>query len=380
MPKHILYTLFTAEAWGFSGSQRFVQDITTKVDCLKPSGSGCTFPFYSNMDFQHLNPANIQAIIEAGQVGNLGSATSGTAPTLYAHIDNTQASSSTALLNQVVQVGETLGNATGAPNTAGTIQAANSDGTQRGLPPSSAMSFLKALPNIPTVVVTDYQKEMSRLTSSDLDDSWDPTKTVNSIQQAASVISRTVWLQAQGVNNATMTVAQQQAIGSIQVNGQLVADLLYCLTQNYSCPLVDSYLNGKASDLESLSHESSSCFEQCLMCSFLLSLVTASPNPPTRLPHYTGTLYSQSQPFPIFAWSFLANMTSVKNTTSPARVIGCSSKPGVVQCAPNEYCVGDQCILTMTRYHDAYGVGIAMAEDTSYYIKDASKPVWVEAS
>src|SRR5690348_9394723 len=38
-------------------------------------------------------------------------------------------------------------------------------------------------------------------------------------------------------------------------------------------------------------------------------LVTASPSPPARLPHYSGTLYSQSQPFPIFAWSFLANMT-----------------------------------------------------------------------
>jgi len=252
MPKHILYTLFTAEAWGFSGSQRFVQDISTKVDCLRPNGAGCTFPFYSNMDFQRLNPANIQAIIEAGQVGNLGPANPGAVSALYAHIDNTQASASTALLNQFVQVGTTLGNVTASPNTAGTIQAANSDGTQRGLPPSSAMSFLKSQPQIPTVVVTDYQKEMSLLTSSDLDDSWDPVKTVASIQQAASVISKTVWLQAQGVNDANMTVAQQQAIGSIQVNGQLVSDLLYCLTQNYSCPLVDSYLNGKASDAASL--------------------------------------------------------------------------------------------------------------------------------
>ncbi|GJJ79156.1 nicastrin [Entomortierella parvispora] len=352
MPNHILYTLFTAEAWGFSGSQRFVQDISTTIDCLKPNGASCTYPFYSDLDFERINPANIHAIIEAGQVGSLGPATPGTGsgPTLYAHIDNTQAAASTALLDQIVQVGSTVGNVTAAPNSTGTIQAANSDGVQRGLPPSSSMSFLKAQPQIPTVVVTDYQKEMSLLTSSDLDDSWDPVKTVNSIQLAASIISKTAWLQAQGVNNATMTPAQQQAIGSIQINGQLVSDLLYCLTQNYSCPLVNSYLN-----------------------------VTASPNPPTRLPHYTGTLYSQSQPFPIFAWSFLANMTRVQNATSPP-VTGCSSNPLVVQCASDQYCVGDQCILTMTRYHDAFGVGIAMAEDNSYYIKDASKPVWVEAT
>jgi nicastrin len=255
MQKHILYTLFTGEAWGFAGSQRFVQDITTNVACIKPSttGAGCAFPFFADMDFQRLNPANIQAIIEVGQVGSLGSSTTaGVNQTLFAHIDYTQAAASTALLNQVIQVGLTTGNGTAAPSPGmtGVIQPANMDGVQRGLPPSSSMSFLQARPQIPTVVVTDYQKQMSPLTNSDLDDSWDPVKTVSSIQLAASVISRTVWLQAQGVDNATMTPAQQLAIGSIQINSQLVYDLLYCLTQNYSCPLVNSYLNGK--DFESM--------------------------------------------------------------------------------------------------------------------------------
>ncbi|KAG0049062.1 hypothetical protein BGZ83_006069 [Gryganskiella cystojenkinii] len=351
MQKHIIYTLFTAEAWGFSGSQRFVQDISTPLNCLKPatSGPGCSFPFFANLDFQRINPANIKAIIEAGQVGGLGSAT-GTSPTLYAHIDSSQAPVSGPLLSQVLIAGGI--NTTGTPGaTTSPVEAANKDGIQRGLPPSSAMSFLKSQPQIATVVLTDYQKQMNPLTSSDLDDSYDPVQTANSVQLAATAISRTVWLQAQGIDDASLlTPQQQQAMGSIQINSQLVSDLLYCLTQNYSCPLVNSYLN-----------------------------VTSSPSPPTRLPHHTGTLYSQSQPFPIFAWSFLANMTSVKNTTAP-RATGCSSNPSVVQCNPNEYCVGNQCIVTMTRYHDAFGVGIAMAEDTSYYIKDASKPVWVEAT
>lgn len=244
MPNHILYTLFTAEAWGFSGSQRFVQDISTPINCIKPatSGAGCAFPFYANMDFQRINPANIHAIIEAGQVGSLGTA-AGTNPVFYGHIDNAQTSQSTPLLNQLIQAG----NSTSALNiTAGTVQAASADGVQRGLPPSSAMSFLQSYPQIPTVVLTDFQKQMSPLTSSDLDDSYDPILTVNSIQQAASAISKTVWMQAQGISDSTlMTVQQQQAIGSIQVNGQLVSDLLYCLTQNYSCPLVNGYLNGK---------------------------------------------------------------------------------------------------------------------------------------
>ncbi|KAG0365842.1 hypothetical protein BGZ54_006151 [Gamsiella multidivaricata] len=353
MQKHILYTLFTAEAWGLSGSQRFVQDISNPVNCIKPptSGSGCAYPFYSDLDFQRLNPANIDSILEAGQVGSIR-LPSGTAPSLYAHIDNVQGATSESLLKQVVQAGSSAGNSTGTSPVI-SVQAASSDGSQRGLPPSSAMAFLKSRGNIPAVVVTDYQKQMSQLTSQDLDDSWDPVNTVQTIQQAATVISRTAWLQAQGVSDASlMSPAQQQAIGSIQVDGQLVQDLLQCLAKNYSCPLIDGYLN-----------------------------VTASPTPPTRLPHYTGTLYSQSQPFPIFAWSFLANMTSVKNANSTAsRVTGCSSRPGAVQCKANEFCVGDQCITTLTRYHDAFGTGIAMAEDNSYYIKDASKPTWTEST
>ncbi|KAF9959462.1 hypothetical protein BGZ65_000383, partial [Modicella reniformis] len=353
MPKHILYTLFSAEAWGFSGSQRFVQDISNPVNCVKPParGSGCSYPFHADLDFTRINPANIDMILETGQVGAINPS-SGSGPSLYAHIDSLQPSASEMLLRQVIQLGSSTSNSSGEAKMV-PVQAANADGVQRGLPPSSAMSFLKARGNIPVVVLTDYQKQMSPLTSQDMDDSWDPVNTVNAIQQAASVISRTTWLQAQGVSDpAAMTPAQQQAITSIQVDTQLVKDLLYCLSRNYSCPLVDKYLN-----------------------------VTASPFLPTRLPHYSGTVYSQSQPFPIFAWSFLANMTDVKNLTSTTPpTTGCSSRSAVVKCSEDEFCVGDQCIRSLTRYHDAYGVGIGMAEDSSYFVKDASKPTWTEST
>lgn len=355
MSKHIVYTLFTGEAWGFSGSQRFVQDITSSpIQCEKPptSGTGCAYPFYSDLEFQRLNPAKIEAILEVGQIAGMGG--TGGNPTLYAHVDNIQESASTTLLNQILQIGANGSTTIPPAPTAGIpVQAASSDDVKRGLPPSSSMSFLKSRGNIPTVVLTDFQKQMSALTNHDQDDSGNTPNTINLIQQAASVISKTAWLQAQGVtDSAAMTPAQTEAIASIQIDAGLVQDLLGCLTLNYSCPLVDRYLN-----------------------------VTASPTPPARLPHYSGTLYSQSQPFPIFAWSFLANMTSVKNTTSPApRVTGCSSNPATVQCAPKEYCVGDQCIVSLTRYHDAYGVGIAMNSKAEYYIKDASKPAWTEST
>ena len=243
MSKHIVYTLFTGEAWGFSGSQRFVLDITSSpIQCEKPptSGSGCAYPFYSDLEFQRLNPAKIEAILEVGQIAGMGG--SGGSPTLYAHIDNIQESASTTLLNQIVQIGANGGNS---------VQAASSDGVKRGLPPSSSMSFLKSRGNIPTVVLTDFQKQMSALTNHDQDDSWNTPNTVNLIQQAASVISKTAWLQAQGVSDsAAMTPAQTEAIASIQVDAGLVQDLLGCLSLNYSCPLVDRYLNGRFSYLQ----------------------------------------------------------------------------------------------------------------------------------
>ncbi|KAG0011935.1 hypothetical protein BGZ80_000321, partial [Entomortierella chlamydospora] len=243
--------MFTGEAWGFSGSQRFVQDISNTVNCIKPpaSGQGCSFPYYANLEFERINAANIDSILEVGQVGGIRAPAGGT-PTLYAHIDNIQPSVSSALQNLVVQAGGSLGNTTGTANSAVPVQAANSDGDQRGLPPSSSMSFLAYRGTIPAVVLTDYQDQMSSYTSQGLDDTWDPVNTINAIQQAASVISKTAWLQAQGVSDATAT----------------------------------------------------------------------------------------------------------------------------------ESCVGDVCINSLTNYHDAFGVGIAMAEDNTYYIKDASKPTWTEST
>lgn len=248
MSKHIVYTLFTGEAWGFSGSQRFVQDITSSpIQCEKPptSGTGCAYPFYSDLEFQRLNPAKIEAILEVGQIAGMGG--TGGNPTLYAHVDNIQESASTTLLNQILQIGANGSTTIPPAPTAGIpVQAASSDDVKRGLPPSSSMSFLKSRGNIPTVVLTDFQKQMSALTNHDQDDSGNTPNTINLIQQAASVISKTAWLQAQGVtDSAAMTPAQTEAIASIQIDAGLVQDLLGCLTLNYSCPLVDRYLNGK---------------------------------------------------------------------------------------------------------------------------------------
>ncbi|KAG0232971.1 hypothetical protein BGW42_007784 [Actinomortierella wolfii] len=378
MQRHIVYALFSSEAWGFGGSQRFVRDISAPIQCKKPpepGSTGCLYPFYSSLDFTRIQLSNIDRVFEVSQVGLIGQPDN--APH-YLHIHNTaqQQTLTQPIIQQMMQMSRlTVSNGTAtlppAPSQEAVL-AANSDGVQRGLPPTSAMAFLGAKDDIPTVVMTGYQKAMSPLTSQDTDDMWDPVTTVDAIQRAANVLARTTWLQAQGIEldatNSTLTPEQLQGLAQVSVDRQIVHDLMTCLTRNYSCPLVDRLLN-----------------------------VTASPTPPTRLPHYTGTLYSQSQPFPIFAWSYLANVTAAppanpsdgstppqvpttpSNTTSSGQV-GCGTRSASVKCAPGEYCVGDQCILSMTRYHDAYGMGIAMNEENDYYIEDTTKPAWVEST
>ncbi|KAG0266712.1 hypothetical protein DFQ27_009488 [Actinomortierella ambigua] len=364
MQKHIVYSLFSGEAWGFGGSQRFVKDISAPIDCIKPPAAGttgCLYPFFSSLDFSRIQLSNIDRVYEVSQVGLIGQPADA-AHYLHVHNSAQQQTVTQPLVQQMIQLNHfDISNGTAAP-TYPALLAANADGVHRGLPPTSAASFLGAKDDIPTVVMTGYQKTMSSLTSQDTDDLWDPVTTVNAIQRAANVLARTTWLQAQGVQegaNTMLSPSQQQGLAQIAVDRQLVQDLLTCMTSNYSCPLVDRLLN-----------------------------VTASPTPPSRLPHYSGTLYSQSQPFPIFVWSFLANATAAApeapaNATtppSPSGQVGCSSKPGVVRCSAGEYCVADRCIVTMTRYHDAYGLGISMNQDNDYFIEDASKPVWVEST
>ncbi|CAG8714639.1 6152_t:CDS:2, partial [Racocetra fulgida] len=75
LPKHILYTLFNGEAWGFAGSSRFVADITQFNCQVKgsakgcPFKNGCGFPCKQDLDFTRINFANIESIFEFNQIG-----------------------------------------------------------------------------------------------------------------------------------------------------------------------------------------------------------------------------------------------------------------------------------------------------------------------
>jgi nicastrin len=157
-PKHIMYTAFTAESWGFAGSQRFVHDISTPFECqynaskatkgCPYTNGGCTVPCVRDLDFTRINFDKIDSIFEISQVAT-------PKQTYYAHVDN----SGDPVASKII---ERLSAVSAAANGSSFIQAAFADGSNRRLPPSSSMAFLEKNRKIPAVVLGDYKDNLNR--------------------------------------------------------------------------------------------------------------------------------------------------------------------------------------------------------------------------
>ncbi|KAI9264906.1 Nicastrin-domain-containing protein [Phascolomyces articulosus] len=335
LPKHILYTLFSAESWGYAGSQRFVQDISQPFTCTNasravkcPYGSSapCTNPCVSTLDFKRINFDQIDSIIELGPISS-ASINGG----YWAHVDDIQTSESLVTMLQQQPSGATTSNTTTV-----SIHPAYQDSVQRRLPPgSSTMSFLKQKRNIPSVMITDFQKELGSLYNSDLDDDIEGVD-LSSMCQLATSTAKTAYLQAQG----NTSVADQ-----IAANCTLVSSLMDCLVSNFSCSFMQNYFN--VSGITRTSHYSS---------------VFSFRNP-------------QPQLLPRFVFSFLADVTRRQQVQNPTTCIT------IQDCNTGEYCIKQQCIQSFTNYHEAYGTGLAYDESTGKVrVIDPTKPTWTEST
>ncbi|KAI9323739.1 Nicastrin-domain-containing protein [Dichotomocladium elegans] len=319
LSKHVVYSLFAAESWGFAGSQRFVQDISSPFLCTNASrafacpyaNASCSNPCVHTLDFTRVNLDKIETIIEFGSVGDA----SGSG--YWAHVDN------------IAQSGSLVNNFTQSSN--GLIKPAYQDGVQRKLPPSSAMSFLAKKRDIRAIVLTDYQTNMGSLYNSDVDSANDMGKIVQSVCQLATVTARTVWFEAQGSN-----------MDQITANCTLIASLMDCLVSNFSCSFMQSYFS--VSGISSISHYAS---------------VFNFGNP-------------QPQLIPRFVFSFLADITSASKQGS------CQT---VQDCGLGEYCIKQKCIRSFTAYHDAYGTGLQFDEAIGKLkVVDPTKSTWTEST
>ncbi|KAG2226839.1 hypothetical protein INT45_005804 [Circinella minor] len=332
LPKHILYTAFSAESWGYAGSQRFVQDISQPFTCTNesravtcPYGSNapCTNPCVRTLDFKRINFDQIDSIIE---LGSISMTTNGE---YWAHVDDIKTSESLVASLQQQQ------NTINSNASIFSIHPAYEDNVQRKLPPgSSTMSFLKQKQNIPAVVITDFQKELGSLYNSDLDDTLKGLD-LSSICQLATTTAKTTYLQAQG----NTSVAEQ-----ITANCTLVESLMDCLVSNFSCSFMQNYFN--VSGITRISHYSS---------------IFSFRNP-------------QPQLLPRFVFTFLADVTSRSSPTL-------SSCATIQDCNQGEYCIKKQCVQTFTNYHDAYGTGLKYDESSGkVLIIDSTKSTWTEST
>ncbi|RUS15404.1 hypothetical protein BC938DRAFT_476954 [Jimgerdemannia flammicorona] len=158
-PKHIIYTLFTAEAWGHAGSQRFVSDVYQNPTCANTTGNycpytapACSYPCLRDLDFTRINFDAIESVWELNSVAQ-SSAPSSPQPSFFAHFDDTTLPGNNRLLQLLVNV-------SGGQQYA--IQAAAADGVDRKLPPSTVQAFLQKKRSIPAVVISDFQKQLGK--------------------------------------------------------------------------------------------------------------------------------------------------------------------------------------------------------------------------
>ncbi|CAG8478267.1 10222_t:CDS:10 [Cetraspora pellucida] len=200
LPKHILYTLFDGEAWGFAGSSRFVADITQFNCQIKGSAKGCPFkggcgfPCKQDLDFTRINFTNIESIFEFSQVGMN---TKG----FYVHVDS-NSTVNVDLINKMNNISATINNGSAF------VQAASANGINNKLPPSSSMAFLEKNRSLAAVVLGDFQYNLTN----EYDDAFNvpDDSIVDSICSIANVTAQTVWLQAQGPNYSNISISYGQ--------------------------------------------------------------------------------------------------------------------------------------------------------------------------
>ncbi|RIA98281.1 Nicastrin-domain-containing protein [Glomus cerebriforme] len=338
-PKHILFTLFAGESWGFLGSQRFVKNIFEPFNCIqnntKPTTScgintgnfgGCSFPCFRDLDFKRINFNNIDSIFELSSVSNGQTGVQGL--NYFVHVDDENNVGNQVLIQglRALAVGGT------------SVKSASEDGVFRKLPPSSSMAFLEKNRNIPAVVISDFQANLTNY-NSEYDDGngltdADFSRITTSICSIANVTSQAIWLHAQNLLNP----ANPAANVPITVNCTLVRELLGCLTINGTCSLFDAF----------------------------------SDNNDKRISHYTG-VFDPTSPalLPLFHYNVLGSINA--NLTSNR---GCQDDG---DCQFGEICANLNCTNSFTRFHHSYGVGLEFNEKGEAVVVDPEKATWVES-
>eukprot|EP00732_Lithocolla_globosa_P001917 Lithocolla_globosa_v1_NODE_1100_length_2870_cov_54.217052.p1 type:complete len:689 gc:universal NODE_1100_length_2870_cov_54.217052:777-2843(+) len=344
--KQVVFALFDAEAWGFTGSKRFVHDlIHFKCETYSKSGKSCEKPLKSSLNFQDLKFSNIESIFELSQVAGLGFTHDEDFQengVLFGHVDSLS-SENTFLLDLLRNESLFLSQ----QYNSSFFQSTPNNNLR--LPPSSTMAFLKQR-EIPHVVINDFTTQYTNpYYYSSLDNSLLLTPTNLQIMcDLSTILARSILRQASDEG-----ALSREVVESVVANCSLVHELAECLLANFSCPLVANYLG------------------------------TTSRIQPT---HYTGVfrdgLFSALTKF---AHDFMKDKTSkpVFCEKKKKRQGGKKRDKETVDeddCMDNE-CIEGRCRVSQTHYHDAVSPGFERINGDSYLfeIVDESQPVYTES-
>ena len=354
--KTVVFALFDAENWGAAGSARFVQDISaTTFQCLASSHSSCPFkspacgnPCMQELDFRKINFNNIASIIEfdvGGLLYSSNSSASSPITNLYMHIDQ-QSPQVTALLSSFASTAQSIS----ATNTSFTPAFLGS-GSNNGLPPSSAMSFL-AKKNIPTVLIADYKTQFSNpFYNSEYDDGigWGDDQ-ITQLCRVSNAASKSIasLLVGEGSNNSSSISS------SVTANCSKIFQYVDCMTRNFSCSLMQSY-------------------------------VPLHHNLPLRAGSYSSTFSFSSRLSVSYLVFFLhRTMFSIHGNSSVSANGGFATCTTDADCPAGQLqlCLSSKCTSSLTRFHDAYGTGLEMDYATgSFKVTNlSSRSSWVEST
>eukprot|EP00903_Cladosiphon_okamuranus_P018715 g17228.t1 len=228
LPKQIVFAAFQGEAYGFTGSRRFLQDwLGVGITChnkagpsVSPTGmEACLDPLYPSLEFQKLGrPAHVLAV---DQVGCLPESK------LWLHPSSGASSSDQGLVSRLSPGG-----------AGGGIALANSSKPE--LPSSPLTAFVKANPQQSGFVISGYDENFSCPHYHSHLDTRD-TVNANSVVAAAEVLAMSTLVLAGG--------AEAQA-KNLEVNSTLVEILLDCLLEDWTCDTVKEYVVGELANLE----------------------------------------------------------------------------------------------------------------------------------
>ncbi|KAF0694270.1 Aste57867_14840 [Aphanomyces stellatus] len=365
LKKNILFAAFQGESYGFVGSRRFLSDLKLKcanpVAAATPFGSSfCASPIKSSLAFTGVSLSNIDTAIAVDQVGV-------SADNMYLHV-NKAASSTEALVTAITK----------APSAKGRVKTSSVD----GIPPGPLISFLNdqeyGNSSLASVVLSGYDTAFPNAYHSRYD--VNTTVTAANVVQAAQVLAEALF--------ASAAAPGTDIPASVQVNATLVANLLACITSDWTCATMAAYSKTAVASMNDYLQFTDDTVPSFMQPVTLYSSVYSDNRMPTirvnksavvaDLPGQTWqdsfklNLYPNA--YETFTRAFLA--TAVSD-------VDAQPKP----CAKTKDCAdsGSECVypgVCVRRsafFHDAFSPGLKREATYGLYtILNESMPLWTE--